>query len=150
MEVIGVTHLIKTETLPVEAPVNRPVVYCDFCKNDFGKCHDYLFGEFLLQETVTWFEDKEEEEQKVVTSGHVQHEIKWNYNRHLNFRCWGTKYKYDNNCWHNIPQCLMTNTVGKAINLIKNMQLLAVIKSKREGGAARKYTMYPETDNGIN
>ena len=143
VELIGVSPAIKTEASLIERPVSGPNVYCDSCQNFGQKCHELAFGEFLVQEAVSWFEEKDVDQQKLVTAAHVRHEMKWNYNRHLNFAVWDNKRKYDNACWHDMPGCLLLHSVTQAVNMISSMQLLTNLKSDREGGAAKKYNKYP-------
>ena len=118
-------------------------MYCDSCEDFGNKCHELTFGEFLVQEAISWFEEKDEDNQKLVTATHVRHEMKWNYNRHLNFCSWDNKHKYDNTCWHDIPVCLLMYSVTQAVNMICNIQLLEKLKGDCEGGAVKRYNKYP-------
>ena len=143
VELLGVSPVLKTEASLIERPVTGPNVYCDYCQNFGQKCHELAFGEFLVQEVISWFEEKDKDDQKLVTAAHVRHEMKWNYNRHLNFSSWDHKRKYDDACWHDMPGCLLLHSVAQAVTMINSMQLLAKLKDDREGGAAKRYNKYP-------
>ena len=148
VEFVSVLYPIKTEESLVERPIGEGQDYCDWCQNFGDNYHELAFGEFLVQEVVTWLEDKDKDKdnQKDVTHAHVSHEMKWNYNRHLNYLCWGTKHKYNNNCWHEMSVCLLKHSVQQAVDMIDNLQLLAELKSRREDRAAKRYTKYNPVD----
>ena len=50
--------------------------------------------------------------------------------------------KYDNNCWHDMPCCLLRGACRLAVDLSNCCVIQNCLCYRREGGAAKKYTKY--------
>ena len=133
---------IKTEGVPIyiEQPLFVDKAFFCSCSNMPDKCHQFLFGEFIVHRIITWLDGKDDNE--IMTVSGVVHQMKWHYNRHLNFAGYAVVCKYDNNCWHDMPHCLLRGACRFAVDLSNCCVIQTCLCYRREGGAAKKYTKY--------
>ena len=136
VKVKGGTVKIKAEGEPIyiEQPLFDNEAFCCSCSNMPDQCHQFLFGEFIVQEVITWLDGKDDDE--IVTKSEVMHQMKWH------FAAYGVARKYDNNCWHDMPRCLLRGACRLAMDLSNSCVFKNRLCQRREGGAAVRYTKY--------
>ena len=111
---------------------------CSACGNNSEECHQYVYRSWLVQETISFMNEKELDE---ISINDVRHNMKYAYNKQLNFGCYRESQKYDWDCWYEFPECLEKGGVEFAVKVFHNKQILFHLKNRREGGIAKK-TMF--------
>ena len=104
---------------------------CVGCGNRRDDCHEYLYGSWLVQETISLMNKKEP---VTLTENDVRHRMKYEYNKHVNFACYKEVKKYDSDCWYEFPDCLEKGAVQYGLKVFKNQQIFCHLNNRREGG----------------
>ena len=111
---------------------------CIACGNNREECHQYVYRSWLVQETISFMNEKELDE---MSMDDVRHNMRYAYNKQLNFGCYRESGKYDWDCWYKFPECLEKGGVEFALKVACNKQILFHLKKRREGGIEKK-TMF--------
>ena len=77
-----------------------------------------------------------------MTESEVMHQMKWHYNQHLDFAGYAVACKYDNNCWHYMPHCLLRGACRLVVDLSNCCGIQNHLCYRHKGGDAKKYTRY--------
>ena len=121
---------------PEEDETNEEADFvCVGCGNDRNRCHQYLFGGWLVQEAISLLDEKNADE---ITEDDVLLRMQEKYNTLLSFGCWHEIQMYDTSCWYDFPGCLRESSVEYALKVIKNQQVFFHLKNRRQGGIAIK------------
>ena len=136
---------IKAEGEPiyVEQPLfHNKAFFCSY-SNMPDKCHQFSFGEFIVHGIITWLDGKDDkDDNEIMTESGVVHQVKWHYNRRLNFAGYAVACKYDNNYCIDMPCCLLRSACRLAVDLSNCHLIQNCLHYRCEGGAAKKYTKY--------
>ena len=108
-----------------------PEFVCVSCGNKKDECHQYVYGSWLVQQTISYMNEKEMDE---ISMDDVKHNMKYCYNQQVNFDCYKENGMFDSNCWYPFPECLEKGGVKFALKLARNKQIFYHLKKRREGG----------------
>ena len=106
---------------------------CQGCGNKGKECHQYKYGSWIVQEAISFFHENEPDK---ITESDVKHNMKYAYNKQLNFDCYKETYKYDSNCWYDFSPCLEKGGVEYGLKVVQNQQIFFHLEKRREGGIA--------------
>ena len=123
---VDLIHLTGTSEDLVNS--NFVCIGCGNCRDD---CHEYLYGSWLVQETISLMNKKEPVE---LTENNARHRMRYEYNKHVNFACYKEVHKYNSDCWYQFLDCLEKGAVQYGIKIFKNQQFFCHLNNRREGG----------------
>ena len=124
-------------------------VVCKGCGNNQDRCHDFLFGETLYHEAITFYQEREPNKIKMKD---LEYEICSMYNSLLRHYCVKEFEMYDKKGWYELPRCIKKGNLKSALKLIGNLQFYQNIKkNKRRYGVAHEcmfanYNFYLDSD----
>ena len=111
---------------------------CRACGNCDEKCHESLFGEFLKQEAITYYEKSEEPEN--VTENDIVRMFVEVYNDKLCFLCYHNhNHEYDVKDDYQLPMCIESGSLVSTILLIQQQQVYQMLSEKRKYAICRDY-----------
>ena len=113
---------------------------CMGCGNEKSACHQKLFGTFLIQDTLTLYNNSLLSEKPVEIDDDVIHRLfKDKYPEHLQAFVMFHHFEYDEKIDYDLPECLVEGALKKACTLISSKKTMDLLDLNRRYGASYKY-----------
>ena len=138
-EIIGQEFSYKQITETMEHAVVMNTNVCIGCGNEKKRCHNNLFGDTLLQDVLTTYDNLEASgDQNEMDKGTIEMIFEKKYNNYLRFYCHKKFKKYDTKQNYDVPKCILDISMKTVINLVKTKQFESEVRSTRFYGVTRK------------
>ena len=119
-----------------------PEFVCVSCGNKQDNCHQYMYGSYLVQEAISFLDEKELDK---ITEDDVRHRMRYMYNTCMRGDCYMEVRKFDLTGWYNFPDCLEEGGVKYALKMARNQQIFFHLKNRREGGVVGRTMLNRDT-----
>ena len=138
-EIIGQEFSFQQITETMEHAVVMNTNVCIGCGNEKKRCHNNLFGDTLLQDVLTTYDNLEASgDQNEMDKGTIEMIFEKKYNNYLRFYCHKKFKKYDTKQNYDVPKCILDMSMKTVVDLVEKKQFECEVRSTRFYGVARK------------